>query len=138
MSEPKIIISRTDCQRLELLLASSFAKAIESRSHLEALRYELRRARIVAAEDIPDDVITMNSTVSLYDMDYDVTDTYTLVYPREADILENKVSVLAPMGTAILGYRVGDVVTWQNSGGARQLLVKDLVYQPEREGAMQL
>lgn len=136
MSEPKIIITDTDRQRLELLLSSAFAKAIESASYLDALRFELRHAKIVASEDVPHDVITMNSTVSLYDVDYDVTDTYTLVYPREADILENKVSVLAPIGTAILGYRIGDVVHWQSSKGPRQLILKDLVYQPEREGAL--
>ena len=138
MSEPRIIITSTDRQRLEHLLTSTFAKAIDSRAHLDALRFELRHATIVASEDVPHDVITMNSTFSLYDIDYDVSDTYTLVYPRDADILENKVSVLAPMGTAILGYRVGDVVSWQSSNGTRNLKIKELVYQPEREGSMHL
>ena len=137
MTEPKTI-TRTDHQRLEQLLASAFAQAIECRAHLDALRSEMRHAEIIASEDIPDDVITMNSTVRFYDIDYDVTDTYTLVFPQEADILENKVSVLAPLGTAILGYRVGDVVKWQNSSGARKLRLMELVYQPEREGAMHL
>lgn len=138
MPEPKIIITRTDRQRLEHLLASAFTHAIEIRPHLEALRSALQNAEIIGSEEIPDSVITMNSTIGLYDIDYDVTDTYTLVFPQEADILENKVSVLSPMGTAILGYRVGDVVTWRNSSGTRKLRLMELVYQPEREGAMHL
>jgi regulator of nucleoside diphosphate kinase len=136
MSQPKIIITATDRQRLEFLLTSAFSEAIDSRSHLDALRTELRRATIVDSEDVPDDVITMNSIVCLYDIDYDVTDTYTLVYPRDADILDNKVSILAPIGTAILGCRVGDTVAWQSSAGRRYVQVKELLFQPERAGVL--
>jgi regulator of nucleoside diphosphate kinase len=136
MSQPKIIITATDRQRLEFLLTSAFSEAIDSRSHLDALRTELRRATIVDSEDVPDDVITMNSTVCLYDIDYDVTDTYTLVYPRDADILDNKVSILAPIGTAILGSRVGATVVWQSSTGRRYVQVKELLFQPERAGVL--
>lgn len=138
MSEPKILITHTDRQRLEHLLAVASTNANELRPQLEALRSELQNAEIISSDEVPSDVITMNSTIRLYDIDYDVTDTYTLVFPHEADILENKISVLAPMGTAILGYRVGDVVTWENSSGTRKLRLMELVYQPEREGAMHL
>jgi regulator of nucleoside diphosphate kinase len=136
MSQPKIIITATDRQRLEFLLTSAFSEAIDSRSHLDALRTELRRATIVDSGDVPEDVITMNSTVCLYDIDYDVTDTYTLVYPRDADILDNKVSILAPIGTAILGCRVGTTVAWQSSSGRRYVQLKELLFQPERAGVL--
>ncbi|MEQ9411795.1 MAG: nucleoside diphosphate kinase regulator [Fuerstiella sp.] len=139
MSARNIIVTSTDRQRLELLLCTAFAGAIEPEACLVAtLQAELRRAVIVASDEVPEDVMTMNSTVSIYDMDYDVSDSYTLVYPADADIVGNKLSILTPMGTAIPGCRAGDIVQWQNSGGLRKLQLKEVLYQPEREGALHL
>ena len=76
----------------------------------------------------------MNSTVRLRLMGSKEVETYTLVYPEGADIAEGKLSVLAPIGTAILGYRVGDIVQWQVPSGEIKLRIEELVYQPERDG----
>jgi regulator of nucleoside diphosphate kinase len=77
----------------------------------------------------------MNSTVRLRDLDTGDMETYTLVYPAEADVDEQLISVLAPIGTAILGYRVGDVIKWPVPGGFVRLRVEKILYQPERAGA---
>ena len=106
--------------------------------HLQGLQAELERATIVKAEVLPHDVVTMNSTVELADLDTGGTDLYTLVFPEEADIDQGKVSVLAPIGTAMLGHKTGDVFEWEVPAGRRQLRVNRLLYQPEAAGDQQL
>ena len=133
-----ITITQLDKQRIERLLAQFDARAIKPDEHLEWFRQEFERATVVPPEEVPADIVTMNSVVNLYDIDFDVTESYTLVYPVDADIFENRVSVLNPMGMAILGRRSGDVARWRNSNGEHQLELKELVFQPEREGAMNL
>ena len=97
------------------LLASEFAKAIDPSDHLRDLRTELDRAHIVRPEDVPRNVVTMNSTVILRDLVTNEKETYTLVFPDSADIANNRLSVLAPIGTAILGERLGDVLRWRRT-----------------------
>jgi regulator of nucleoside diphosphate kinase len=131
----KIIITEVDRERLEALLASEFAAAIGPCEYLDDLRAELDRAEIVRPEDVPRNVVTMNSTVVLRDLDTKENETYTLVFPDAADIANDRLSVLAPVGTAILGERLGDVVRWRVPQGWRRLKVELVLYQPEREGA---
>lgn len=99
MSTHKIIITESDRRRLTHLLTSDLTAAIQSKSYLTDLRTELQRAEIVDAADVPADVITMNSTVSLRDLDTGELETYTLVFPHEANIANSKLSILAPIGT---------------------------------------
>jgi regulator of nucleoside diphosphate kinase len=80
----------------------------------------------------------MNSTIVLRDLDTQDVESYTLVYPEQADIANGKLSVLAPIGTAVLGQRVGDVLRWHVPAGRRRLKIEQVVYQPEREGAYHL
>lgn len=138
MSPRNIIITNSDHRRLQHLLESEFAAAIDPKTYLTDLQAELHRAQIVDSADVPADVITMDSTVRLLDMDSDEVETYTLVYPVQANIVKNKLSILAPIGTAILGYRVGDVVHWRVPSGTRRWRVEEILYQPERDRAMLL
>lgn len=133
-----IFVTDNDRRRLETLLASEIADAIGPKDYLRGLREELLRAHTVSAAEIPPDVITMNSTVRLRDLDTDEVETFTLVYPKNADIWSDKLSILAPIGTAILGYRVGDVVSWPVPGGTRRLTVEEVLFQPERDGVLNL
>jgi regulator of nucleoside diphosphate kinase len=135
MGKRKIIITEEDHERLEVLLASEFAAAIGPCEYLDDLRAELDRAEIVRPDEVPPNVVTMNSTVVLRDLDTKEKETYTLVFPDAADIANDRLSVLAPVGTAILGERVGDVVRWRVPQGWRRLKVERVLYQPEREGA---
>lgn len=132
------MVTINDHHRLQSLLASDFVQAIGPKSYLKDLKSELQRAVIVTSNEVPPDVVTMNSTVRLLDLDTKDEETYTLVYPENADIAANKLSILAPIGTAILGYRVGDIVRWQVPSGRCRLRIEELLYQPERERTLRL
>jgi regulator of nucleoside diphosphate kinase len=134
MPKRKIIITQSDYEHLEALLSSEFTQVIGPADYLEGLEAELARAEVVDPERVPKSVVTMNSTVKLRDLDTNEVETYTLVFPEQADIANNKLSVLAPVGTAILGQRVGDVLRWRVPGGRRRLKVERVLYQPERAG----
>ena len=99
----------------------------------EKLDQELDRAEIVKPEEIPSDVITMNSTFRVRDLDTLEDFVYTLVFPARADSASGKISILAPVGTAMLGYRVGDIVEWEDHAGLKRVKVEEIRYQPEAE-----
>jgi regulator of nucleoside diphosphate kinase len=131
----KIYISEFDIKRLKGLI--KFAEEQWDKrvvQYLEELDGELDRAEIVKPEEIPTDVITMNSTFRLSDLDSGEEVVYTLVFPAKADSTNGKISILAPVGTAVLGYRVGDTVEWKVPAGLKRLRVEEIVYQPEAAG----
>jgi regulator of nucleoside diphosphate kinase len=136
-TDRKIVVTETDLRRLSQMLDSEFAATVVPSRYLNDLRGELERAEVVPSEDVPDDVVTMDSTIILRDLDTGEPETFTLVYPQKANIAENKLSVLAPVGTAILGFRVGDVVRWKVPDGYRRLQIEEVLYQPERAGVLQ-
>jgi regulator of nucleoside diphosphate kinase len=138
MTGRQIIISTEDYQQLEVLLASKVARVVNGSDRLDELQTELDRAQIIPQDDVPSDVVTMNSTVSLRDLGTNEVETYTLVLPESADIANHKLSVLAPIGTAVLGYRVGDEFRWRVPGGWRKLKIEQVIFQPERDGALRI
>lgn len=132
----RIVITQQDREQLYELLETSFATSISDRCYLEALRDELSLARVVDADAVPHDVVTMNSTVRLRDIAAKEEDIYTLVYPDQANIAEGRLSILAPIGTAILGYRAGDVVRWDVPSGMVRMRIEELIFQPERNAVL--
>jgi regulator of nucleoside diphosphate kinase len=106
----------------------------KDREYLDKLQEELDRGKVVPASEIPKDVVTMNSRARLVDLDSGETEELTLVFPENADISQARISVLAPIGTAMLGYKVGDVFEWEVPAGKRRLKVEEIVYQPEAAG----
>ena len=138
MSERIIQITELDRKRLIDLILEAQSGEYRKSIYLDQLRGELERAQIVTPQEIPGDVITMNSTVALTDLDTGEEETYTLVYPENADTTQGKVSILAPIGTAMLGYRVGDVFEWEVPAGKRRLKVTKIHYQPEASGNFDL
>jgi regulator of nucleoside diphosphate kinase len=133
--EATIYINEVDLARLRKLidLAREYGNDA-NRMYLDRLDGELERAEVVNPIDIPKDVVTMRSTVRLKDLDNGKEMVYSLVFPNEADIDEGKISVLAPVGTAMIGYRVGDVIEWEVPAGLRRLKVEEIIYQPEASG----
>jgi regulator of nucleoside diphosphate kinase len=128
----KIYISEFDLKRLKGLI--NYAKeAWDKRAveHLDDLDEELERAEVIKPEEIPPDVITMNSTFRLRDLETGEEVAYTLVFPGRAELASGKISVLAPIGIAVLGYRAGDIVEWQVPAGLKTFRVEGIVYQPE-------
>jgi regulator of nucleoside diphosphate kinase len=138
MIDRRIVVTETDLRRLSQMLTSEFAAAVVPGRYLNDLRMELERAEVVSADEVPEDVVTMDSTVILRDLDTGEQETFTLVHPQRANIAENKLSVLAPVGTAILGFRVGDMVRWKVPDGYRRLLIEEVLYQPERAGVLRV
>jgi regulator of nucleoside diphosphate kinase len=129
-----IYITSQDKQRLEDLLMEVEASDPRKHGDLKALTEELHRAVIVDPKDVFSDVITMNSRADLIDLDTRETVTFTLVFPREANVEEEKISVLAPIGAGMLGYRVGDEFEWSVPDGLRRMKVTKVHYQPEAAG----
>jgi regulator of nucleoside diphosphate kinase len=131
----KIYITEFDLKRLKELIkvAEEFGDKRVVR-YLEELDEELDRAEAMKPQEIPDDVITMNSTFRLRDVDTDQETVYTLVFPGDADSARGKVSILAPIGTAVLGYKIGDMIEWEVPAGRKRFKVEQIVYQPEAAG----
>ncbi|HNU98349.1 MAG: nucleoside diphosphate kinase regulator [Verrucomicrobia bacterium] len=131
MSDDRTIyVTTADMARLQALLA----RQKNAGEALEKLAAELDRARVVAPEDIPQDIITMNSTAQLRELLTDDVMTYTLVFPDRADYEAGRISVLAPIGTAMLGQREGDEFEWEVPAGPVRLRVEKVIYQPEAAG----
>ncbi len=126
-----IVVTSEDLARLRLLLDSTLRRRRWEELHLRALAEELESADVVEPEQVPGDVVTMRSRVRVLDMVSGEQLTYTICYPSEANLEAGRLSVLAPVGTALLGYRVGDVVEWPVPGGVRVLKVLELLHQPE-------
>ncbi|MCC6907169.1 MAG: nucleoside diphosphate kinase regulator [Phycisphaerales bacterium] len=129
-----IVITQKDFERLQELLRSSRLSRGEGEEYLRALTEELDRATIVAPEDVSADTITMNSTVRVATRGSRGWQTWTIVYPDEANMDDGRISVLAPLGTALLGYRVGDTVEWDVPAGRRTYRIVEVVHQPEAAG----
>ena len=134
MSHRTIYITEYDMKRLSKLIEDSQDSDPQDKGYLAELQKELDDAEIVSSGDIPKEVITMNSQVCLIDQDTQKEEMLTLVFPQEANISQGKISVLAPIGTAMLGYRVGEVFRWKVPAGERKLKVKKILYQPEAAG----
>jgi len=129
----QIIMTEPDKVKLQKLINDILMTEVDGTDHVRALDAEMSRAVIVPAGQVPPDVITMNSRAQL-SFDDGEDETYTLVYPDEADMSENLVSVLSPVGTAILGYRAGDEVDWKVPDGVVTIRVISVEYQPEAAG----
>jgi regulator of nucleoside diphosphate kinase len=123
MRNHPIVISEIDAARLRDLLAMR-ARSERDQDHLEELAAELERARIAGAEDVPADVITIHTRVEVLDLESGERRELTLVLPRESDAAAGRISVLAPLGTALLGYRAGDEVEWLMPGGLRRMRIE--------------
>ena len=133
---PPLLLSRLDVERIEALIEQPQFRSLNT----DALRGELERADVTEPADVPADVMTMNSTalVRVDDAEFGSHEhELTLVYPRDADGGAQKVSVLAPVGSALLGLRVGNAIDWPMPGGrTARLQVLAIRYQPEAAGEL--
>jgi len=132
MNERIIVITKTDQMRLLHLLDNPVL--IREKSAMRDLVTELNRARIVPPREIPPDIVTMRSRVRIKDRTTDEESVLTLVFPNEANLDDGKISILAPVGVALLGYRVGDIVEWNVPAGPRSIEILEIMYQPEAAG----
>jgi len=129
-----IYITERDFERIDWMLSGA-----ADYPNIERLRKELDRATLVRSEDIPSDVVTMNSRVIFKELDSGVESEITLVYPSDANLEQGKVSVLAPVGSALLGLSRGDEIQWPlPSGKISTYKIVRVLFQPEAAGQYDL
>ncbi|MEH0886099.1 nucleoside diphosphate kinase regulator [Enterobacter sp. UNJFSC 003] len=132
MSRPTIIINELDAERIDRLLEKA---EFASLPVADALNEELDRAQMCSPETMPHDVVTMNSQVRFRNLSTGEELIRTLVYPSQMTDSSAQLSVLAPVGAALLGLRTGDTINWALPGGtSTHLEVLELLYQPEAAG----
>jgi regulator of nucleoside diphosphate kinase len=134
MTRRRIFITDDDMARLRDLVRRGRMASRRDWDHLEELHRELDRAEVVATGEVLSDVVTMHSTLRVRDLDSGKSVVYTIVFPVDADIEKKRISVLAPIGTALIGYRAGDIVEWATPGGTRRLQIEEVLFQPEAVG----
>ena len=129
-TQPNVLITDTDVRQLRQMLEHVIPNEHDL-PQWKALEEEIERARVVPTDQIPPDVVTMQSRVRIVDMRTGEQLIYQIVYPHEANYAEKKISVLAPIGTAVLGYRAGTEIDWTVPSGTRRLRIEAVEHQPE-------
>ena len=117
-SSPPLIVAAEDREQLQQLVARAGGAGVA-----EQLEFELERARVAPLAEVPADVVVMNSTLDYEELATGQRRRLQLVYPLQADSNAGRISVLAPLGCALLGLRVGQEIDWQMPGGPRRLRV---------------
>ena len=122
-----ILISKEDFHHIEQVIAERRGgNAGRDRENLDRLEKELQRAKRVPLEELPAEVVALNREVTVVDLADNTEETYRLVLPAKADVSRQRISVLAPIGAALLGYREGDQIDWPVPGGRRRLRIKQV------------
>jgi regulator of nucleoside diphosphate kinase len=134
---PPTVVTSSDALRLKQLLEGAVADG-RDHEYLDKLEEELESASVVSPEIVPPDVVTLNSQISIKDMITGDESTFTLVMPRDADVEKSKISIMAPLGIAVLGQRIGDIVKFCVPAGVRKIKICRILYQPEAAGDYQL
>ena len=134
MKNNSIIVTQLDYQRLRQLAYSGDTRNKGSAENLHRLIMEIKKAKVVKPTRIDPDVVTMNTELELTDLDSNTTRRLKLVYPQQANIGRGYVSILAPVGTALLGYKKGDIIEWDVPSGKKRFLIKEILFQPEANG----
>jgi len=134
MAKKQIYITDSDIKRLSELIkvAREFGK--EDEIYLRDLEEELNRSKVVESKAIPENIITMNSKIRIRNLDTNEEMIFQLVFPDDADSSQEKISILAPIGTAVIGYKVDDIIEWKIPVGIARLKIEEILYQPEAAG----
>lgn len=127
-----ITLTTVDHLVLETRLARMRATDPRNRATCQSLREELARASLLPAEAMPPSIVRLGSTFTVRDLDAEENDTFTLVLPEQADLANGRLSVFTPLGVALLGYSVGDEVTWPMPGGLRRMRLLEVAPPPTK------
>ncbi|MBS1765330.1 MAG: nucleoside diphosphate kinase regulator [Bacteroidetes bacterium] len=130
----KLIINRLDYARIKKSINDAKQFRSISNEEAEKLLKELESAKIVEPEAIPSNVVTMNSIVKLSFQNTNKQIQFQIVYPEQANVKENKISIFSPIATALIGYKVGDEIEWVVPAGLTKIRVDEIIYQPEAAG----
>ena len=130
----RLIINRLDYARIKKCISDASQWRTIRKEEAEKLLDELAAAKIVEPQDIPSDVVTMNSIVKLSFMNNDRRVQLQIVYPDQANLKNNKISILSPVATALIGYKAGDEIEWVVPAGLTRIRIDEITYQPEAAG----
>ena len=129
MNNDVILITEKDLLRIRNILS------FQNSEEFENLEIELDRAKIITDANVPPDLVTMNSTVKFLNVQDNKEMSITIVYPNEANFADGKISVLASLGSALIGLREGQEINWMfPDGKTRTMRILKVVYQPEANG----
>jgi regulator of nucleoside diphosphate kinase len=134
MSTQQLFVTDVDSRRLQALIEGVRQRGGRDAPNVERLEQHLGEAAVTAATRIGPNVVTMNSTIRVADLDSGERLSFQLVFPRAADAEAGRISVLAPLGQAVLGRSVGQEIAWAVPSGLRRMRIEEVVSQPEREG----
>ncbi len=138
MTKRKIYITEHDMNRLQESFHITSTMTEKDKQYYERLQEKLDWAEVVEPKDIPENIVTMNSMILLKDLDTGEEKIFNLVFPDKAKVSPMALSILAPIGTALLGHKEGDTIIWDVPGGTKRYLILEVVYQPERLGNYEL
>lgn len=136
-NKSNICITDYDLERLRELLRAVKRSGTQKEALIK-LGKELERAIVISSGNVPADLITMNSKVRIKDVDTSEEMIFQIVFPSDANLDECRISILAPVGTALIGYKTGNTVRWQVPAGIRKLQIEEILYQPEAAGDIYL
>jgi len=134
----KIILSKLDYTRIHKCIHDAKLMNTIGANEAERLLNELSSASIVEPEEIPHDVVTMNSIVRISFLNVKKTLQFQIVYPDKANMKENKISIFSPVATALIGYKKSDEIEWVVPSGLTKLRIDEIIYQPEAAGDFDL
>ncbi len=134
----KIIISKLDYLRIQKCIKNAKTSGSISEKEADSLLKELELAKVVEPQEIPPDVVTMNSIVKISFLNNNKQIQFQLVYPDQADYKEKKISIFSPIATALIGYKKGDELEWIVPAGMTKIKIDDIIYQPEASGNYEL
>jgi regulator of nucleoside diphosphate kinase len=134
MANDNIVLNKMDHIRINKCILEAINDRSINRGEIERLQFELGRAKIVEPHEVPDNVVTMNSIVKLSFLNSNKQVQFQIVYPDQASIKRNKISIFSPIATALIGYKVGDEIEWIVPAGLTHLKIDEIIYQPEASG----
>jgi len=129
-----IVVTRVDYSRLNSLILNMLDDRSSDLFELNFLNIEIKRATKIDSRRISPEYVTMNSLIEVTFLDIGKSMAIRLVYPQDANYKKGQVSVLSPLGCALLGYRAGDSVSFRAPGGMQTVRIDKVLYQPEANG----
>ena len=123
----ELVLRKDDYKLLVSYLNGRHGKTAFDRRNAEDLQTELKKAKLVNKDDFPEDVVRLNSKVRIKAEDKDEVMELMLVTPDKADIKEKRISIMAPIGTALIGFRQGQKIKWQVPAGKRTFTILEVI-----------
>ena len=133
-----LILNKLDYLRIRKAIDSAKAVGSINPAEAQSLLNELENAIVVEPKEVPSDIVTMNSIVKIRFLNTNKHLEFQIVYPKDANLKENKISIFSPVATALIGYKTNDEVEWIVPAGVTRIRIEEIVYQPEASGDFNL